>query len=36
VLNDDNFAFSIGRHVGSGAPDDNEFVVLRLGQPLGR
>lgn len=35
VLNDNNFPFSIGRHVGSGAPDDNEFVVLRLNQALG-
>ena len=25
VLNDNNFPFSIGRHVGSGKPDDNEF-----------
>jgi glycerophosphoryl diester phosphodiesterase len=30
VANDNNFPFSVGRHVGSGAPDDNEFVVLRL------
>jgi glycerophosphoryl diester phosphodiesterase len=36
VLNDNNFPFSVGRHVGSGAPDDDEFVVLRLSQPLGR
>lgn len=36
VLNDNNFPFSVGRHVGSGAPDDNEFVVLRLSQRLGR
>lgn len=34
VINDNNFPFSVGRHVGSGAPDDNEFVVLRLPQPI--
>ena len=34
VLNDNNFPFSIGRHVGSGAPDDNELIRLRLAQPL--
>jgi glycerophosphoryl diester phosphodiesterase len=36
VSNDNDFPFSVGRHVGSGAPDDNEFVVLRLPQPIGR
>jgi hypothetical protein len=35
VLNDNNFPFSIGRHVGSGAPDDNEFILVDLDQPLG-
>ena len=35
VLNDNNFPFSIGRHVGSGAPDDNEFIVLDLDRALG-
>jgi glycerophosphoryl diester phosphodiesterase len=30
VLNDNNFPFSIGRHVGSGRPDDNEFIIIRL------
>ena len=30
VLNDNNFPFSVGRHVGSGAPDDEELIVLRL------
>jgi len=30
VLNDNNFPFSIGRHVGSGQPDDNEFILLEL------
>ncbi len=35
VLNDNNYPFSIGRHVGSGLPDDNEFIMLWLDQPLG-
>jgi glycerophosphoryl diester phosphodiesterase len=30
VLDDNNFPFSVGRHVGSGAPDDEELIVLRL------
>lgn len=34
VLNDNNFPFSIGRHVGSGRPDDNEFIIIRLAHPL--
>lgn len=36
VLNDNNYPFSVGRHVGSSQPDDNEFVVLWLSRPLGR
>ena len=35
VLNDNNYPFSVGRHVGSKTPDDNEFVVLDLDRPLG-
>jgi glycerophosphoryl diester phosphodiesterase len=34
VLNDNNFPFSVGRHVGSGRPDDNEFIIIRLDRPL--
>ena len=34
VLNDNNFPFSVGRHAGTGLPDDNEFIVIDLGQPL--
>ena len=34
VLNDNNFPFSVGRHVGSGQPDDNEFIIIELDQPL--
>lgn len=36
VLNDNNYPFSVGRHVGSSQPDDNEFIVLHLAQPLGQ
>lgn len=35
VLNDNNFPFSIGRHVGSQTPDDNEFILIDLDQALG-
>ncbi len=35
ILNDNNYPFSIGRHVGAGLPDDNEFIIIQLGQPLG-
>ncbi|CAM2067985.1 Esterase-like activity of phytase family protein [Sulfidibacter corallicola] len=34
VLNDNNYPFSVGRHTGSGEPDDNEFVLIRLAEPL--
>ncbi|HKX29078.1 MAG TPA: esterase-like activity of phytase family protein [Blastocatellia bacterium] len=34
VINDNNFPTSIGRHLGSGRPDDNEFIVIRLANPL--
>jgi glycerophosphoryl diester phosphodiesterase len=34
VLNDNNFPFSVGRHVGAGRPDDNEFIIIRLERPL--
>ncbi len=36
ILNDNNYPFSIGRHAGTGLPDDNEFILLWLDQPLGR
>lgn len=35
VVNDNNFPFSIGRHVGSGAPDDSEFIRIELDANLG-
>jgi glycerophosphoryl diester phosphodiesterase len=34
VLNDNNFPFSIGRHVGAGRPDDTEFILIELDRPL--
>lgn len=34
IANDDNFPFSLGRHTGSGAPDDNELIVLKLGKAV--
>ncbi len=34
VINDNNFPFSVGRHVGSSQADDSEFILLRLDQPL--
>ena len=34
VINDNNFPFSIGRHVGTGQPDDSEFIVIKLAHPL--
>jgi glycerophosphoryl diester phosphodiesterase len=34
VLNDNNFPFSVGRHVGSGAPDDEEMIVIDVGLAL--
>ncbi len=36
VLNDNNYPFSIGRHVGTDLPDDNEFILVWLNEPLGR
>ena len=36
VLNDNNFPFSVGRHVGSAKPDDNEFIIIELVTALGK
>jgi glycerophosphoryl diester phosphodiesterase len=36
VLNDNNFPFSLGRHLGTGAPDDNEFIIIKLDEPLSK
>jgi hypothetical protein len=34
VANDNNYPFSVGRHVDSGALDDNEFILVRFDRPL--
>jgi hypothetical protein len=34
VLNDNNYPFSVGRHVATGEPDDNEFILLRFPEPF--
>lgn len=34
IVNDNNYPMSMGRHVGSGQPDDTELVVVRLPRPL--
>lgn len=34
VMNDNNLPFSVGRHLGTRAPDDNELVVLQLPRAL--
>ena len=36
VVNDNNYPFSIGRHVGDGNPDETEFVLLKLPDSLRR
>lgn len=32
---DNNDPFSLGRHVGTGAPDDDELVTVRLPRKIG-
>ncbi|MDF3834625.1 esterase-like activity of phytase family protein, partial [Cupriavidus basilensis] len=34
VIDDNNYPFSVGRHVGTKAPDDNEFIQIRLPKAL--
>ena len=34
VINDNNYPFSVGRHVESGLPDDDELVLIRFDSPL--
>jgi glycerophosphoryl diester phosphodiesterase len=34
VINDNNYPFSIGRHVGTKLPDDNDFIFVRLPKKL--
>ncbi|HZE95548.1 MAG TPA: esterase-like activity of phytase family protein [Planctomycetota bacterium] len=35
IVNDNNYPFSRGRHLGTGAPDDNEFILIQLDEALG-
>lgn len=35
VLNDNNFPFSIRRHVGSGRPPAEEMIEIRPAEPVG-
>jgi glycerophosphoryl diester phosphodiesterase len=34
VMNDNNYPFTIGRHLGAGLPDDSEFLISELDRPL--
>jgi len=34
VINDNNYPFSIGRHMGTKLPDDNDFIFVRLPKKL--
>ena len=34
VINDNNFPFSRGRHLGTGAADDSELIVIDVGRDL--
>jgi glycerophosphoryl diester phosphodiesterase len=35
VINDNNYPFSVGRHVGSKEADDTEFIIVELERALG-
>lgn len=35
VLNDNNYPFSVGRHLGNNKPDATEFILVWLNEPLG-
>jgi glycerophosphoryl diester phosphodiesterase len=34
VINDNNYPFSIGRHVGTQLPDDSDFIFVKLAKKL--
>lgn len=34
VINDNNFPFSVGRHLNPAKPDDSEFIKIKLDKPL--
>ena len=31
IINDNNYPFGLGRHAATGQPDDNEFILVRIG-----
>lgn len=33
IINDNNYPFGLARHVETGQPDDNEFILLRIRRP---
>jgi glycerophosphoryl diester phosphodiesterase len=35
VINDNNFPFSVGRHVATSQADDTEFIIILLERTLG-
>jgi hypothetical protein len=35
-VNDNNYPFSVGRHVDAGAPDDSEFILVHFDKPVFR
>ena len=34
IINDNNYPFSIGRHMGQQQPDDNELIFVKLPKKL--
>lgn len=34
IMNDNNYPFSIGRHLGTERPDDTEFVIIKVEESL--
>ena len=34
VMNDNNYPFDFGRHVGTRLPADNELILVKLAEPL--
>jgi hypothetical protein len=34
IVNDNNYPFSVGRHLDTGRPDDDEFLLVRFDTPL--
>jgi glycerophosphoryl diester phosphodiesterase len=36
LVNDTNYPFSVGRHVGAALADDTELIVVDVGRPIAR